>query len=94
MAKKSKNWLFQNTARKSRAEVSEFIQQFGQKIGQGQIVLRQTPEDLIIQMPQQMDLMVKVNEKIIPAIGRKRKRTLQLTWYDSDQQEDPLALGS
>ena len=91
MAKKEK--LFKQRERKSRAEVSEFIQQLGLKIGEGQVVLRQTPEDLALAMPHHMFLKVKANKKQKSAKGTRHTLTVQLTWYDADHQEDPLVLG-
>lgn len=91
MAKKEKQ--FRQKERKSRAEVSEFIRQLGEKIGEGEVVLRQTPEDLELAIPQNMSLKVKVTKKKKPAKGTKHKLTVNLTWYDSDHEEDRLALG-
>lgn len=91
MAKKTR--LFRQKERKTRAEVSEFIQQLGEKIGEGEIVLLQTPEDLELAIPQHMSLKVKVTKKTKPTKGTKHKLTLKLTWYDSEQDEDQLALG-
>ncbi len=92
MAKK-KTKLFRHKARMSQAEVSEFFGQLGQKIGEGQVVLRQTPEDLVLEMPRRMQMTVKVNKKQKPAKGTRHQMTVKLTWYDEDHQEDPLALG-
>ena len=91
MAKKQR--LFRQKERKSRAEVSEFIRELGEKIGEGEIILRQTPEDLELAMPQHMSLKVKVTKKAKPHKGTKHKMTVQLTWYESDHEDEGLALG-
>jgi len=91
MAKKVK--LFRHKTYKSTNEVSEFLQELGQKIAEGQVILKQTPEDLVLEMPDHMSLNVKVNKKKKPAKGTRHKMTIKLTWYKSDQKEDPLALG-
>jgi len=91
LAKKVK--LFRQKERKSRADVSEFIRQLGEKIGEGEVVLRQTPEDLVLELPQHMLLKVKVSKKNKPAKGTRHKLTVQLTWDESDHEADRLALG-
>lgn len=91
MAKKVK--LFRHKTYKSKDEVSEFLQELGQKVAEGKVVFKQTPEDLVLEMPDHMSLNVKVNKKKKPAKGTRHKMTIKLTWYESDHKEDPLALG-
>ncbi len=91
MAKKVQ--LFRHKTHKSKDEVSEFLQELGQKVAEGQVILKQTPEDLVLEMPDHMSLNVKVNKKKKPVKGTRHKMTIKLTWYESDHQEDPLALG-
>jgi amphi-Trp domain-containing protein len=91
MAKNTK--LFRHKTYKTKEEVSEFLQELGQKIGEGEVVLKQTPDDLILDMPQHLSLNVKVNKKNKKAKGTRHKMTISLSWYDSDHRDDPLALG-
>ena len=90
MAKKVK--LFRHKAYRSKEEVSEFFQELGQKIAEGEVILKQTPNDLVLEMPNNMSLNVKVSKKKKPAKGTRHKMTMKLTWYDNDHQDDPLAL--
>ena len=91
MAKKVK--LFRHKTFRTKEEVSQFLQELGQKIAEGEVVLKQTPNDLVLDMPNHLSLNVKVNKKKKPVKGIRHKMTIKLTWYDSDHQEDPLALG-
>jgi len=91
MAKKTK--LFRHKTYKTKEEVSEFLQELGQKIGEGDVVLKQTAEDLVLDIPQHLSLKVKVNRKNKKVKGTRHKMTISLSWYDSDHQDDPLALG-
>ena len=91
MAKKVK--LFRHKTYRTKEEVSQFLQELGQKIAEGEVVLKQTPNDLVLEMPNHLSLKVKVNKKKKPVKGIRHKMTVKLTWYDSDHQEDPLALG-
>lgn len=91
MAKKTS--LFQHKTRKTKEEVSEFLQELAQKIAEGQVVMKQTPDDLVLNMPQHMSLKVKVNKKNKKGKGTRHKMSISLSWYDNDHQDDPLALG-
>ena len=90
MVKKAK--LFAGKERKSRAEVSEFLRQLSDKVANGQVVLRQAGDDLILDLPTSLGMKVKVTRKQKPNKGTRHKLTLKLTWNDGDQEE-PLALG-
>jgi amphi-Trp domain-containing protein len=90
MAKKAN--LFKGKERKSRAEVSEFLMQLSEKVASGEVTLRQTGDDLILDLPTSMGMKVKVTEKSKPQKGTRYKLTLKLTWREGDQQ-DTLALG-
>jgi len=91
MAKKTK--LFRHKTYKTKDEASEFLQELSQKIAEGQVVLKQTPDDLVLEMPQHMSFNVKVNKKNKKVKGTRHKMTISLSWYDSDHQDDPLDLG-
>jgi amphi-Trp domain-containing protein len=91
MAKKVN--LFRYKSYKTREDVSSFLQELGQKIAEGEVVLKQTSNDLVLEMPKHMSLNIKVNKKQKRVKGTRHKMIVKLTWYDSDHQEDPLALG-
>jgi amphi-Trp domain-containing protein len=90
MGKKAK--LFKGKERKSRAEVSEFLAQLSEKVANGQVVLRQVHDDLVLDLPNSMGMKVKVTQKEKRAKGTRHKLTLALTWTEGDLEE-PLALG-
>ena len=91
MAKKTK--LFRHKTRKSKEQVGEFLQELGQKIIEGEVILKQNPQDLVLEMPHNMSLKLKVNKKKKPSKGTWHTMSIKFSWYDSDHQEDPLALG-
>jgi amphi-Trp domain-containing protein len=90
MVKKAK--LYKGKERKSRAEVSEFLSEFSEKAANGKVILRQVHDDLVLNLPHSMDMMVKVTQKEKGAKGTRHKLTLTLTWTEGDH-EAPLALG-
>ena len=90
MVKKAK--LFTSKERKSRAEVSEFLAQLSEKVANGQVILRQVHDDLVLDLPHSMGMKVKVTQKDKRAKGSRHKLTLTLTWTEGDH-EVPLAFG-
>jgi amphi-Trp domain-containing protein len=91
MAKKQQ--LFRQKERKSRAEVSEFVQVLGQKIGEGQVVLKGAAGDQTLDLPQKMNLKVKASKKAKKHKGAKHKLTVQITWVEGDYEDGGLELG-
>jgi amphi-Trp domain-containing protein len=91
MTKKQK--LFRQKERKSRAEVSEFFQALGARIGSGQVILKGLAGDQQLDIPQGMSLKVKATKQEKKLKGAKHMLTVQLTWYDEDHQGVGLELG-
>ncbi len=91
MDKKQK--LFRHKERKSRTEVSEFVQALGARIGEGRVVLKGVSGDQELAIPQRMDLKVKATKKQKKHKGARHKLTVQLTWYENDYEGGGLELG-
>jgi amphi-Trp domain-containing protein len=90
VVKKAK--LFNGKGRKSRAEVSEILRQLSDKVASGQVILRQAGDDLVLDLPANLGMKVKVSKKNKPNKGNRHKLVVKLTWREGDQEE-PLALG-
>jgi amphi-Trp domain-containing protein len=91
MAKEQK--IFKSEERKSLADVSDFLHQLADRVAQGQIVLRQGEEELLIQLPQDVVLEVEVEEKMTEGRATKRKLELELEWYEGDAGQGTVELG-
>jgi len=92
MAKKTK--LFRHKERKNRTAVSEFFLQLSQKFAEGQMVFRQSPEDLVLTVPHSLLMKVKVSQKHKRVKGARHKLSITLTWDENDiHHEGPLTLG-
>lgn len=91
MVKKVK--LFRQKERKSRAEVGEFLQDLGEKVAEGKVILRQTPDDLVVMLPENLRLKVRASKKEKRVKGTQHKLTINLSWTEGDDQDDPLSLG-
>ena len=91
MAKKQK--LFRQKERKTRAEVSAFLQELGQKVGEGQVILKGVAGDQELAIPGRMQLKVKASKKNKPHKSAKHKLTVQLSWVEGDCEGGSLELG-
>ena len=90
MVKKAK--LFKGKERKSRAEVSEFLAELSEKVANGQVILRQAHDDLVLELPSSLEMKVKVTQKDKPNKGKRHQLTVKFVWREGDPSE-PLALG-
>ena len=84
--------LFKSEERKSRAELSAFVHQLADKITEGQVVLRQGQEEIILQLPQSLILEVQVEDEDKGTKGIQHSLEVEIKWFD-DEQEGPLELG-
>lgn len=90
MAKKVN--LFKHKERKNRADASDFLKQLSEKIAAGQVILQQPQDDLVLDIPHNLTMKVKVNQKNKRVKGTRHKMSIQLQWYEDDK-EGPLSLG-
>ena len=77
--------LFKSEERKSRADVSAFLHQLADKISEGQVVLRQGEEEIMLQLPVSLVLEVQVEDEDKQAKGTQHSLEVELKWFDDDQ---------
>ncbi len=85
--------LFKSEEPKSRAEVGEFLHQIAEKITNGEVVLRQGQEELILQFPMNLILEVQVEDENKKAKGVQHSLEIEIKWFDDDGKSGPLELG-
>ncbi len=85
--------LFKSEERKTRGEVSEFLRQLADKLNQGQVILRQGAEELILELPQNLILEIQVEDEDKKKKGTQHSLEVEIKWYDSDDLGGPLELG-
>lgn len=77
----------------SRSDLSGFLRELAEKVSAGEVVLRQGEEELTLNLPTNLVLEVKVEEKAKRDKGTKRQLELEIEWYDQGQGGGPLELG-
>lgn len=84
--------LFKSEEPKSRADVAAFLIQLAGKLGEGQVMLRQGTEELVLTIPESLILEVQVEDEA-KSRGTQHSLEIELKWYDNGGPGGPLELG-
>ena len=85
--------LFKIEERRSRSDVSAFLQQLAEKIGEGRVILRQGQEELSLDLPHNLILEIQVEDEDKKRKGVQHSLEIEIKWFDSDASGGPLELG-
>ena len=85
--------LFKIEERRSRSDVSAFLQQLAEKIGEGRVILRQGQEELSLDLPHNLILEIQVEDEDKKRKGIQHSLEIEIKWFDSDAAGGPLELG-
>ena len=84
--------LFKSEEPKNRTEVGEFLNQLAEKITNGEVVLRQGNEELVLHFPRNLVLEVQVEDEDKKSKGIQHSLEIEIKWFDNDLQGGPLEL--
>jgi len=84
--------LFKSEERKDLASVVAFLHQLADKLAENRVILRQGSEEIVIDVPDNVVLELKVEEEEKKG---KVKRTLEveIEWIDGDDSGGVVTLG-
>ena len=85
--------LFKSEEKRSRDEVSAFLRQLADKVGQGQVVLRQGQEEITLALPSNLILEIQVEDEDKKRKGIQHSLEVEIKWFDGDEAGGPLELG-
>jgi len=85
--------LFKSEEKSSRVEVSAFLHQLADKVGEGRVILRQGQEELSLELPHNLVLEIQVEDEDKKRKGIQHSLEIEIKWYDSDSAAGPLELG-
>jgi len=85
--------LFKSEEKKSRADVSAFMQHLADKIAQGQVVLKQGQEEITLELPGNLILDVQVEDENKGSRGIQHSLEVEIKWFDDQDGEGSLELG-
>ncbi|NWH06160.1 amphi-Trp domain-containing protein [Desulfobacter latus] len=84
--------LFKSQEKKSRTDVSTFLQQLADKISQGTIILSKGSEELTLQIPQNLSLEIQVEDEQKKKKGVEHSLEIEIKWFDNDEGPTDLKL--
>ena len=84
--------LFKSEERKDLGSVVTFLHQLADKLAENQVILRQGSEEIVIDVPDNVVLELKVEEEDKKG---KMKRTLEveIEWIEGDESGGVVTLG-
>lgn len=85
--------LFKSEERKNRSEVSAFLHQLADKVGAGQVILRQGQEEVALDLPHNLILEIQVEDEDKKRKGIQHSLEIEIKWFDDDAAGGPLELG-
>jgi len=85
--------LFKSEEKTNRNSVGEFLHQLADKIGAGQVILRQAGEEIVLELPESLILEVQVEDEEKGAKGVQHSLEVEIKWFDNGEDTGPLELG-
>ena len=85
--------LFKSEERKNRTDVSVFLHQLADKINEGQVILLQGKEELVLDLPHNLILEIQVEDEDKKRKGIQHSLEVEIKWFDDDTGGGPLELG-
>ena len=83
--------LFKSEERKTRSERSDFVHPLADKISEGQVVLRQSQNEITLELPETLILEVQVDDEDKGAKGVQHSLEVEIKWFD-EEYGGPLEL--
>jgi amphi-Trp domain-containing protein len=85
--------LFKSEEKKSRSEVAAFLHQLADKVGEGQVVLRQGQQEIKLELAHNLILEIQVEDEDKKRKGIQHSLEVEIKWFDDDGSGGPLQLG-
>ena len=79
--------LLKSEDKRSRSEIVTFLKEIAMKIDSGMVKLVQGEKSLELEIPENLTLEIKVEEKIKPNHPNKMQLEIELEWYEGDTRE-------
>jgi amphi-Trp domain-containing protein len=76
--------LFKSEERKNRSDVSAFLHQLADKIDNGQVILRQGQEEIVLNLPYNLILEIQVEDEDKKRKGIQHSLEVEIKWFDGD----------
>ena len=84
-----KNILFKNQEYKTKEDAAETLRQLADKIESGKVVLKKGTDEIIVDVPNNVELEIKFDEKHKGEI--KRSLEIELEWKEGADKQTVIA---
>ena len=81
------NVLLKSEEKKTRSEIVNFLNEIALKINSGTVKLVQGETNVELVIPENLELEIKVEEKIKHGKPQKMQLEIELEWYEGDKRE-------
>jgi len=85
--------LFESEERKDLAGVVAFLHQLADKLAENQVILRQGSEEIVIDVPDNVVLELKVEEEEDKKGKIKRTLEVEIEWIEGDESGGIVTFG-
>lgn len=85
--------LFKSEERKNRSDVSTFLHHLADKVEEGQVLLRQGQEEIILNLPHNLILEIQVEDEDKKRKGIQHSLEIEIKWFDDGSVGGSLELG-
>lgn len=85
--------LFESEERKSRAGVSAFLRAMAERIDSGRVTLKQGGAELVLDLPGQLLLEVKVEDEEKQGKGTQHSLEIEIKWWKGIEDSGGVELG-
>ncbi|MFP4034582.1 MAG: amphi-Trp domain-containing protein [Desulfovermiculus sp.] len=79
--------LLKSEEQKTRPEVSAFLHQLADKVGEGRASLSQGREKVVLEIPQNLILELQVEDEIKGTKGIQHSLKVEIKWFDQEDQD-------
>ena len=85
--------LFKSEQQITRPDAAEFLRRLADKIGEGQVELRQGQQEITLELPHNLVLEIQVEDEDKKTKGIQHSLEVEIKWFDDDGFSGPLQLG-
>ncbi len=85
--------FFKSKESKSRADVVSFLHELADRIEQGKVEFRRGSDEIQFDLPEQLTLELKFEDKEKRHKGTRHCLEVELKWYDKTAHAGPVELG-
>lgn len=77
--------LFESKEKMSRVEVADLLRQLADRIAEGEVLLRQGREEVMVELPETLKFELQATRKEKPGKSPERELEIELKWVEGEE---------